>query len=72
MKLTKTVPDNDLLIKGIDILFQELGKVDAIRFLSMSRDKRVESVKRHRDWQKGLDKDLFFMEIFDETKQEML
>ena len=69
MKLTKTVPDNDLMKKGIEILFRELGNVDAIRFLSIPRAKRVESVKRHRNWQKTLNKDTFFDEIFGEDKQ---
>jgi hypothetical protein len=59
MKLTKTVPDNDLLKKGIEILFRELGNIDAVRFLSIPREKRVESVKRHRDWRQTLDKDAF-------------
>ena len=69
MKLTKTIPDNDLMKKGIEILFRELGNVDAIRFLSIPREKRVESVKRHRNWQKTLNKDTFFDEIFGEDKQ---
>ena len=69
MKLTKTVPDNDLMKKGIEILFRELGNVDAIRFLSIPREKRVESVKRHRDWQQTLDKDTFFNDIFGDYKQ---
>jgi len=69
MKLTKTVPDNDLMKKGIEILFRELGNVDAIRFLSIPRAKRVESVKRHRKWQQTLNKDTFFDEIFGEDKQ---
>ena len=55
--------------KGIEILFRELGNVDAIRFLSIPRAKRVESVKRHRNWQQTLDKDIFFDEIFGEDKQ---
>jgi hypothetical protein len=55
--------------KGIEILFRELGNVDAIRFLSIPRKKRVESVKRHRDWQRTLDKDAFFDEIFGDHKQ---
>ena len=69
MKLTKTVPDNDLMKKGIEILFRELGNADTIRFLSIPQEKRVESVKRHRDWQRTLDKDAFFDEIFDDHKQ---
>ena len=68
MKLTKTVPDNDIMKKGIEILFRELGNVNAIRFLSIPRKKRVESVKRHRDWQQTLDKDTFFDEIFGDYK----
>jgi len=71
MKLTKTVPDNDLMKKGIEILFRELGNVDAIRFLSIPRKKRVESVKRHRDWQRTLDKDAFFDKIFGDHNQEI-
>ena len=71
MKVTKTVPDNDLMKKGVEILFRELGNVDAIRFLSIPREKRVESVKRHRDWQQTLDKDTFFDEIFADHKQEI-
>lgn len=68
MKITKTVPDNELLKKGIEILFRELGKVDAVRFLTLPREKRVESVKRHRAWQQTLDKDNFFDEIFSDHK----
>ena len=71
MKLTKTVPDNDLMKKGIEILFRELGNVDTIRFLSIPREKRVESVKRHRDWQRALDKDTFFDEIFADHEQDL-
>ena len=69
MKATRTVPDNDLMRKGIEILFRELGNVDAMRFLSIPREKRVESVKRHRAWQQTLDKDTFFGEIFGDNKQ---
>ena len=69
MKATRTVPDNDLMKKGIEILFRELGNVDAMRFLSIPREKRIESVKRHRDWQQTLEKDTFFDEIFGDRKQ---
>ena len=71
MKATKTVPDNDLMKKGVEILFRELGNVDAIRFLSIPREKRLESVKRHRDWQQTLDKDTFFDDIFGDHKQRI-
>ena len=71
MKLTKTIPDNDLMKKGIKILFRELGNVDAVRFLSIPREKRVESVKQHRDWQQKLDRNTFFDEIFSDHKQDL-
>ena len=71
MKITKTIPDNDLMEKGIKILFRELGNVDAVRFLSIPREKRVESVKRHRNWQQTLEKNTFFDEIFADRKQDL-
>jgi len=67
MSLTRTVPDDELVKRGIELLFRELGKVDAIRFLAMPRTKRIESVKRHRQWQDGLEKSAFFDEIFAES-----
>jgi hypothetical protein len=50
--------------KGIDALVKVLGPVEATRFLRFSQQKRIESVKRHRDWQKHLDKEAFFDEVF--------
>lgn len=64
MKLTKSVPDNELLKRGTEILFRELGSYNAIRFLTIPREKRLESVERHRKWQGTLDKDAFFDEVF--------
>ncbi len=64
MKNLKYLNEEDMLKKGIDILMKELGPVETARFLNLPRDKRIESVKRHRDWQKSLKKDDFFNEIF--------
>jgi len=50
--------------KGIKALIGELGPVEANRFINMPRRKRLESVKRHREWQKYLDKDKFFNKVF--------
>ncbi len=71
MKLTKTISENELLQRGIEILFRELGNYDAIRFLSIPRGKRLESVERHRKWQKTLDKNAFFDEVFDVNHQNI-
>jgi len=46
------------------VLIKELGPVEAIRFINMPKKKRMESVKRHREWQKLLDKNRFFKEAF--------
>ena len=67
MKITKEIPDKELIEKGTEILFKELGYVNAIRFLSMPRDKRVESVERHRKWQESLDQKKFFDDVFSEN-----
>lgn len=50
--------------KGVDILVRELGPVEAMRFINFPRERRQESVKRHREWQKLLNKEHFFEEVF--------
>lgn len=50
--------------KGIDALVKALGPVEAMRFINLPKRKRIESVKRHREWQKHLNKDRFFDEVF--------
>jgi hypothetical protein len=46
------------------VLIKEFGPVEALRFMTLPKKKRVESVRRHRKWQKLLDKDRFFDEVF--------
>jgi len=38
--------------------------VETIRFINLPKKRRLESVKRHREWQKLLNKDRFFDEVF--------
>lgn len=64
MTMVKDIKDIELIEKGTRILFKELGYTDAIRFLAIPRDVREESVQRHRKWQKGLDKKIFFDQVF--------
>jgi len=57
--------DEELMVKkAIKALIGELGPVEASRFINMPRKKRTNSVKRHREWQKHLDKDKFLKEVF--------
>ena len=71
MKMTKPIPESDLLRKGVEILFRELGKYDAIRFLAMPREKRLESVERHRKWQDTLNKNAFFDDVFSASDESI-
>jgi len=64
MKIAKYMDEETVIKKGMEALIKELGPVEAIRFINIPRKKRMESVKRHREWQKLIDKKKFFDEIF--------
>ena len=64
MKALKYLQEKDILQKGINILMKELGPVETARFINIPRTKRIDSVKRHREWQKRLNKEEFFNKIF--------
>ncbi len=56
--------EEKIISKAMSALYKELGPVETIRFLTLPKSKRMESVKRHREWQKTLDKDVFSDEVF--------
>jgi hypothetical protein len=62
----KYMNEEVVIKKAIEVLIKELGPVEAIRFINMPKKKRMEGIKRHRIWQKMLDKSMFFDEIFAE------
>lgn len=66
MRAEKYMDEESVIKKGVQVLIKELGPVEAIRFMNLplKRKRRLESVKRHREWQKRLDKDSFFDEVF--------
>ena len=64
MKTAKYMNEETLVKKAIDVLIKELGPVEAIRFINIPRKKRMESVRRHKEWQRHLDKEKFFTEVF--------
>lgn len=66
MRTVKYMNEEEAIKKGIEALIKELGPVEAIRFITTPKRKRIESVKRHREWQKMLSKDKFFNEVFTE------
>ena len=64
MRPVKYLDEEVLIKKAVKALIGELGPIEANRFISMPRKKRMESVKRHKEWQKKLDKNGFFNKIF--------
>lgn len=64
MKTAKYIDEEILVKKAVEVLIKELGPVEAIRFINIPKGKRMESVRRHREWQKHLDKEQFYAEIF--------
>ncbi len=64
MKTERYLNEEELIRKAIVALIQELGPVETARFVNLPLPKRMESVKRHRRWQKSLDKAKFMKEVF--------
>ena len=64
MKAVKYMDEEIVIKKGVELLIKGLGPMEAIRFMSLSKERKIDSVKRHRTWQKQLDKDRFFNEVF--------
>jgi len=64
MKPIKMLDDEAIVKRAIDVLMKELGPIETVRFITVPKKKRIESVKRHRQWQKLLDKDKLFDEVF--------
>ena len=64
MKEIKYLSEEELIKKATEVLIRELGPVEAIRYMTMPQQKRVDGVKHHRKWQKSLDKDEFLKKIF--------
>ena len=65
MKASIFTDEEQLITKAVDILIKELGPVEASRFLALPKKKRIESVKRHRQWQSQLRQEEFFDRVFE-------
>ena len=51
MKARIFTDEKQLITKAVNVLVNELGPVEASRFLALPKKKRIESVKRHRQQQ---------------------
>ena len=64
MKTARYLDEEMVIKKGMQALIGALGSVEAVRFITLPRERRIESVKRHRQWQETLNKDEFFDDVF--------
>jgi len=64
MSTVRYLEEEIVIKKAIEVLIKELGPVEAMRFVNMPRKKRLESVRRHREWQKLLNKEQLFKGVF--------
>jgi len=53
MKAVKYMDEDTLIKRSIEILMERIGLLETIRFINIPRKKRIESVRRHREWQKN-------------------
>ena len=64
MKNTTPLSEDRLVRRAVQILMDELGPVETVRFLAIRRARRLDVVARHRRWQRGLDPEAFLAEVF--------
>ena len=65
MSASRYLPEDELIERGLAALIKALGPIETMRFLTLPRPRRIESVKRHRQWQATLDRERFFDQVFD-------
>jgi hypothetical protein len=68
MKSPTLLPEEENIRRGVQALIKALGPIEAVRFLTLPRYRRLESVQRHRKWQATLDREEFFNEVFGPRK----
>jgi hypothetical protein len=65
MKNHAYLQEDEMIRRAIHALMDQLGPIETARFLALPRQRRLDSVKRHRQWQASLDKERFFTQVFD-------
>lgn len=70
MKTPPYLREEELIERALTALLEALGPVEATRFLTLPRARRLESVKRHRQWQARLNPEQFFEQVFGPLKRE--
>ena len=67
MKTQSYLPEDKVVRRALKALMDALGPVETIRFLTLPRGQRLESVRRHQQWQARLDKQIFLDHVFGEN-----
>jgi hypothetical protein len=67
MDTLRYLPEDKLIEEALQALFNALGPVETARFLNIPRQKRLESVAQHRQWQDALDPEAFLDRVFGAT-----
>ncbi len=70
MKTRTYLPEDKIIHRALKALMRTLGPVETARFLTLPRRRRVESVRRHRQWQTHLDQARFFDEVFGRAEKK--
>ena len=71
MKAQVYLPEDKMIRRGLEALMATLGPVETVRFLTLPRQHRLESVRRHRQWQAGLDQEQFFDQVFGAREEQL-
>ena len=64
MKTERYLSETELIERAVFVLTKELGPTETARFINLPRGKRIESVRRHHQWQNNLNREKFLKEIF--------
>jgi hypothetical protein len=59
--------EEQLINQAIEVLIDKLGLPETIRFLACTSESKQDSVKKHRQWQAKLNKNVFFNEVFNSS-----
>ena len=62
--------EDEMIRRAVSTLLETLGPVETARFLTLPRQRRLDSVTRHRRWQEALDKEQFFNQVFSALDSE--
>jgi len=71
MKTQTYLPEDVMVRRALEALMNTLGPVEMIRFLTLPRQRQLDAVQRHRQWQGSLDKDRFFDQVFGTVTTEL-